>query len=423
MNHVLFFAIALVAAAQHTLHNGWGPAGVKQVTGYIDVPYRNSSDVHLFFQLYESQSNPATDPLLIFLSGGPGCSSMLAAFAENGPLHVNLTTGAVYRNVWAWNANATLLFIDTPVGTGFSFTDTFDDYVFDEREFAAQMIAFMRGFYSALPQYAPLDLFVSTESFGGHYGPSFGRALVENKFRNFRALAVGNGWVHAARQYASYIELADLYITSAVERAALHAAYDVCALALAPGSSLGGLAVCFTYMEAVSAALSRQFGYSINPYDIKQPCTTGLLCYNFTAITTLLNDPSVQAALGVKRAWQQCSSKVFAFLLEDQLTNLEPDLVFLLAAGVRVVLYSGADDFICNQYGTRDLLAKLAWPGLSLYNAAPTKNVGYGTAKSTRSASGWLDFVIIANSSHMVPMTTPAAALAMISSVLSQKPF
>ena len=420
---LLLFLSLWAAALCANLHHGWGPAGVKQHSGYIDVPYRNSSDVHLFFVLYESQASPATDPLLIFLSGGPGCSSMLAAFAELGPLHVNLTSGAVYRNAFAWNANATLLFIDTPVGTGASYTDTFDDYVFDEREFADQMVGFMRGFYAALPQYAPLELIVATESFGGHFGPSFGRALVESNFTNFKALAIGNGWVHAARQYRSYVELADLYITSAVERAALHAAYDACALALSPGSSLGGLAVCFTFMEAVAEALSLQFGYRINPYDIKDKCETGLLCYNFTAITSLLNDPQVQAALGFKRVWHQCSTTVFAFLIDDQLTNLEPDLVFLLAAGVRVVLYSGADDFICNHFGTQDLLSQLAWPGLQAYLAAPTKRLAYGTAKSTRSAHGWLDFVVIANSSHMVPMTTPAAALDMISNVVFQRPF
>jgi cathepsin A (carboxypeptidase C) len=332
---------------------------------------------------------------------------------------VNETTGQVYQNPYAWNQKANLLYVDNPVGTGFSYADYTQDMVTDEEEVAKQLIQFMLEFYQAFPQYASLELIIAGESYGGHYTPFTARKMLEfqsYKF-NLKAIAIGNGWVDATAQYLGYTEFAGQYL-SAFETATLRALYDTCALALAPGPNPVALVDCNLYMSAVIQALSLHFGYEINVYDVMLPCV-GSLCYDFDAVVSLMNTKAVQSALGVNRNWQTCNTQVHLLLMNDWLLNCQRDVPPILAAGVRVVFYNGDLDFICNWMGTRDMLLNTQWPGQSSYVAAPTKSLSWGTAKTTQTSSGWLDFVTVANSSHLVPMTTPKAALTLINTIIS----
>ena len=72
--------------------------------------------------MFESRSDPINDPVILWMSGGPGCSSQLALFAENGPYIVNDDL-SLELNPHSWNTNATVIWIDQPVGTGFSYSD------------------------------------------------------------------------------------------------------------------------------------------------------------------------------------------------------------------------------------------------------------------------------------------------------------
>ena len=77
--------------------------------------------VHLFFWYFESQSEPKTSPLSIWLQGGPGGSSMFGAFTENGPCNVAKDSQTTRSNDYAWTKYANMLYIDQPVQTGFSY--------------------------------------------------------------------------------------------------------------------------------------------------------------------------------------------------------------------------------------------------------------------------------------------------------------
>lgn len=81
----------------------------------------------LFYWLFESRNDPVTDPLILWLSGGPGCSSMLALFVENGPYRIVEHGGGaavedssrlLRLNPHSWNSNATVIYLDQPAGTG-----------------------------------------------------------------------------------------------------------------------------------------------------------------------------------------------------------------------------------------------------------------------------------------------------------------
>merc|ERR1712241_543099 len=77
-------------------------------------------DTNYFFWLFESRSKPETDPLVMWLTGGPGCSSQLALLAENGPCSVNKQGTDTIKNPFSWNSKANVMWVDQPAGTGFS---------------------------------------------------------------------------------------------------------------------------------------------------------------------------------------------------------------------------------------------------------------------------------------------------------------
>jgi cathepsin A (carboxypeptidase C) len=73
----------------------------------------------MFYWLFKSRGNPDTDPLVLWLTGGPGCASEVALFYENGPYTINPDL-SLKSNPFSWNNVSNLLFVDQPIGTGFS---------------------------------------------------------------------------------------------------------------------------------------------------------------------------------------------------------------------------------------------------------------------------------------------------------------
>ena len=138
---------------------GFGPEK-SQFTGYISVNGTYERGSHLFYWGFRSRSKtPETDPLLFWLTGGPGCSSQLALFVENGPYKIiNNKTLEIGLNPHSWNENANLVFIDNPVGSGFSFADNMQDYVSNENQLAAQFVNFTLQFLQRYPEFQNVDL-------------------------------------------------------------------------------------------------------------------------------------------------------------------------------------------------------------------------------------------------------------------------
>lgn len=419
---------------QHPVNSGWGPAGVKQASGYVTVDgsYKNGS--HLFYWLFESQNNATTDPLLIWLTGGPGCASELAMLFENGPLQLD-AFGSPQRNPYAWNKRANLLYIDNPVGTGFSYADYSRDYVTNEKEVGRQLWSFLQEFMTMFPQYKNLEVSFFCESYGGHYCPAIGHTIVENNKNrplhpiNLKNLGIGNGWVDPYHQYPGYYQFAKKKGFIGVgEELALEAADVACQGLVATGVWEAAMVACNLYLSTVMEAISVHQGFQINPYNVNVPCAVEPLCYNFTSITNLLNSPSVQRSLGVKRQWETCNMEVHGYLMGDWMTNLATDLPAVLANGVRVLVYSGMDDFVCNYVGGMDWAKQLEWPGKAAYNSAPetpwkVNGKVAGFSKTAQVQGQEMIFLGVQNAGHMVPHDQPAAALQMVETMLQHKQF
>ena len=134
---------------------------VKQISGYIRLPYTRKN---YFFWFFESRSNPSKDPVVVFLNGGPGCSSEIALFTELGPCTVDPATITTKSNKYSWNSKANLMFIDQPTGTGFSYGGENDH---NEFQVGTEIYYFFVQFFAKYNKYSTLPLFLFGESYAG----------------------------------------------------------------------------------------------------------------------------------------------------------------------------------------------------------------------------------------------------------------
>jgi serine carboxypeptidase-like clade 4 len=440
----VFFSLAIASKIRvdKSLHRPLlprlGPDNVTQHSGYITINGSFENGAHLFYWMFESRSNPSKDPLILWLTGGPGCSSMLALFMENGPYKIQKDL-SLKINPFSWNSFANIIFIDQPVGTGFSYADNPLDYVIDEAQVAQDLYVFLQNFFHLYPKYAGLDFYILGESYAGHYVPALSYRILQGNRRhdgpykiNMKGLGIGNGWVDPYVQYAAYPAFAKMHnLINDAEYYAFEAAVIVChglitAAYGVPGAWLPAFEECQLMAEGVLGAMGVTLGYLPNPYDYTIPCAVPPLCYDFTPIAAYLAQPSVQKALGVSgRTWTACAVAPHLFLLGDWITNLDVHIPSLLHNNYTVLVYSGMLDYICNWVGGEYWTTKLRWAGQTAFNNANyTKWVvdGKHLAGYARSAKG-LTFLKVEAAGHMVPMDQPASALDMLRRFLKNQPF
>jgi len=410
---------------------GLGPDNVTQHSGYITVNGTYNNGAHLFYWMFESRSSPKTDPIILWLTGGPGCSSELALFYENGPytLNNNLTLNL---NPYSWNSFANLIYVDQPVGTGFSYADSPLDYVVDEKQVAQDMFVFLQNFMQMYPQYSKLPFYILGESYAGHYVPAISYRIQKGNHNkeglqlNLKGLAIGNGWVDPYEQYPAYVEFAySNNLINYAEYLADKALIATCLASLDTGVWPVAFLDCQLIVEGVLGEMGVTLGYFPNPYDYKIPCAYPPLCYNFDNLDEFLAQPSVQKALGVssESSWTECNQIVHTLMLGDWVTNLEI-LVPSLLQEYTVLVYSGELDYICNWMGGDAWTSNMKWPGKTAFNTANRTDwhVGGQVVGSAKSAQG-LTFLKVSNAGHMVPMDQPKNALDMLKRFLKNQPF
>lgn len=161
----------------------------------------------MFFWFFPAQNANASAPVLLWLQGGPGATSLFGLFAENGPIQVN-DDGSLSGRPISWNSMYSLLYIDNPVGTGYSFTANDDGYTHSQDEVARDLYSALSQFFQIYTDYAASPFYVTGESYAGKYVPTIGYKIhVENQNSsaavkiNLAGLAMGNGWTDPYRQY------------------------------------------------------------------------------------------------------------------------------------------------------------------------------------------------------------------------------
>lgn len=370
-----------------------------------------------YFPIDESRNTSMSiedRPFMVWLTGGPGCSSELAVLTENGPLtiHPDVT---VTRNPYTWSSVGDIVFIDQPLGTGFSHVGDPRNYVTTEKLVASDMREFLVQFLELYPELKNRPFYITGESYAGHYIPSVAHLLLKSPIEglNLQGIAIGNGWVDPREQYPAYADFALAHnMVGEVGYHLAQKAFQTCIQLIDQGLWILAIVQC---NSVVSGLLGKK-----NPYDVRLDCETPPMCYNTTALDTFLNRNDVQEALGVDKKWKECNALVYALMLGDWVHEMGAKVGELLTADKRVLIYSGDQDFICNWMGGEAWVNNVEWGRQDEF--LETEYVEWAVNGKAYGAMRHVDnltFLRLYDSGHMAPMDQPVASLEMISRFLS----
>ncbi|XP_061359434.1 serine carboxypeptidase-like [Gastrolobium bilobum] len=394
--------------------------------GYYSLP--RSKAARMFYFFFESRNN-TNDPVVIWLSGGPGCSSELALFYENGPFKIANNLSLIW-NDYGWDKVSNIIFVDQPIGTGFSYSSDYADIPHDEVGVSNDLFDFLQAFFKQYPKFAKNDFYITGESYAGHYIPALAsRVHQANKekqgiYINLKGFAIGNGLTNPGIQYQAYTDFAlDTGLISKADYENITKLIPGCENATTTCNIEGGetCLTAFNVCENIYDDILTIAG-NINIYDIRKKCV-GELCYNLTSVETLLNQKSVRDALGVgDLQFVSCSTTVYNAMLQDIMKNLEVGIPALLEDGIRMLAYAGEYDFICNWLGNSRLVYAMEWSGQKKFGASRTVQFSVDGAKAgSLNSYGPLSFLKVFGAGHILPMDQPKVALQMVKSWMDGK--
>ncbi|XP_028776242.1 serine carboxypeptidase-like [Neltuma alba] len=389
--------------------------------GYYGLPHSHGEK--MFYLFFESR-NSKKDPVVVWLTGGPGCGSELALFYENGPFHITQDLSLVW-NDYGWDKVSNILFVDQPIGTGFSHASDENDIRHDEEGISNDLLDFLQAFFMEHPQFVQNDFYVTGESYAGHYIPAVASRIHQaNKAKegihiNLQGFAIGNGDTNPEMQFAAYTDFAlENNIINGDDYNRITKMLAPCLQLIQDCGKKGG-DVCesayYNCNENIYGEILAIAG-NINFYDIRKRCDEGPMCYDFSSMEQFLNEKEVKDALGVgDLKFVSCSVAVYAALRYDWMRNLEPGIPALLEDGIRMLVYAGDKDLICNWLGNARWVDAMEWSGQEAFLASP--NVSFvvdGKEAGRLQSHGPLSLLKIHEAGHMVPMDQPKVALEML---------
>ncbi|KAM6562576.1 hypothetical protein CsatB_022574 [Cannabis sativa] len=420
---------------------GQPQVGFQQYSGYVTVDDKKKRS--LFYYFAEAEIDPHTKPLVLWLNGGPGCSSLgVGAFSENGPFR---PSGEVLvRNEYSWNREANMLYLETPIGVGFSYSADSSSYeTVNDKITAKDNLVFLRKWLLKFPEFSNRSLYITGESYAGHYVPQLAELMLQlnkkKKIFNLKGIALGNPVLEFATDFNSRAEF--IWSHGLISDSTYRMFTSSCNYSRFVSEYYRGSVspICSKVMNQVGKETSR----FVDKYDVtldvcissvfaqskvispKQVAETIDVCVEDETVN-YLNRQDVRKALharlvGVRR-WAVCSS-----VLDYELLDLEiPTITIvgkLIKAGIPVLVYSGDQDSVIPLTGSRTLVHGLA-KQLSLNTTVP-----YRVWFEGQQVGGWtqvygniLSFATIRGASHEAPFSQPERSLVLFKSFLQGRP-
>ncbi len=399
---------------------------VISYAGHITV--NKTRGDHLFYWFFESKnsrysSEPEKIPLVIWLNGGPGYSSLPGLFQENGPFLMGEDdTGTIVANPYSWNEKAHVLYWDQPVGTGYSYSSK-GHYVSNEDELSEEFYAGLQGFYKLHPEYRKCPLYVTGESYAGKYVPYISTKIMNKNETcakeeriNLKGLAVGDGWMNPRMQVRAQLDYAfEMSFVDTKQKAQLETIY----LAFCSALDEKKIKLAATLGNYVCEATVRCGGKPF-VYDVRRWSDISI-----DLLRKYLDLPAVKQALHVPNQVQWVCSDDDGLVSEALIEDEMADMTFLfppLLEKYQVLLYTGNFDMSCGFTGTEKILYDLEWPHREEWRALdrkiwvrpPEKTLGYVKALKRKEVNLDLLQVVIVGAGHMVPQDQPRVSRSMI---------
>lgn len=419
----------------------WQPK-FNQFSGYLNL-YGTQKFIH--YWLVEAEASPETSPLVFWTNGGPGCSGLIGFMTEQGPFRPD-ADGNLYQNSYAWNKIANMVFLEQPVGVGFSYSNVNDDYKIGDDQAAADNLATILAFFDKFPHFNHTSLYITSESYGGHYMPTWADAIIKyndaqeySQHRiNFKGFAVGNPYTDYYSGVGAQMEtywgkqllpkpLWDTYVSNGCTDPIQQLNSSICSILLFDFmKKIGNLnpyaldyPVCLSSQQHKMQSFLFELDEQITIYE---PCED-----NFAS--NYLNKVEVKNSLHVKNniEWQECS-RITKYNLADKMLPMEHFYKTILTSkthpDLRVLVYSGDDDGVCGTIGTQRWIYDLGFSVSSLWNTwyVDGQTAGYITKFNTPfNKDSRFSFITVHFAGHEVPTYKPKEALTLFQMYIDNK--
>lgn len=437
---ISLFALLLTAAlaGNHCLAQS---LHYQEQWGYVDV----RPAAHMFWWLY--YENDPSRPLMLWLQGGPGASGTgFGNFQEIGPLDVNLMP-----RQYTWLQAADLMFIDNPVGTGFSYVSDGTSYTHNVQEIAADLLSFFKQWIGAHSQYQNRPFFIFCESYGGKMTAVFAQTLyhaIQNGelSMNFRGIALGDSWIAPAdyvNSWGPYLYAFSMLAEEGLNRTNAKAAQCQSLINQGQwsqatdcwgqmedfiGQETGGV----SWYNVLQTGPGSSFAKMLNKAgktkqnQVKRLYEAHIQPFQTDALSNLMNGP-VRRKLGIippNVHWSMSSGRVFEYQAGDFMKPVYSTVDWLLMnSNLSVTVYNGQLDLICDTMGTEQWLDRLYWSDMPTWRL---QDRNWFFAANPGQTSGFykqwrkFQFFWILRAGHMVPLDNPSAALHMVQMIIQQ---
>ncbi|XP_020581898.1 serine carboxypeptidase-like 2 [Phalaenopsis equestris] len=447
------------------LHEG-GSLPFHLETGYVEVD--EFLGVELFYYFIQSERNPREDPILLWLTGGPGCSAFSGLALEIGPIKIrseeyNGSLPNLVYNPYSWTKISNIIFLDSPVGTGFSFSNHPHGYETGDKSWSKHATIFLRKWFVDHQQFLANPLYIAGDSYAGKVVPVIVYEILnENELKvqptlNIQGYMVGNpstgevidfnarvpfafgmgliseelyqgigekckGEDYESPKKAVCASLTQIFNEFESELMTSEILEPKCSLAAPnPKNTVVGTGRS-TLQESNKHFLGPQFLKSSAEHTLIISCIYGLFLqtYAYYLMYIWANNAEVQDALNVKKGkvkeWLRCSDHLK--YREDISSNLKYH-VNVTTRGYRALVYSGDHDMLVPMMGTKQWIKSLKFFVTERWRSW---HVSGQVAGYTESYSNNLTFATVKGAGHTAPEYKGEQCLAMLGRWISRMP-
>ncbi|KAJ3700350.1 hypothetical protein LUZ61_004055 [Rhynchospora tenuis] len=445
----LLFLLWQLVSAQNRIKNlpGFeGPLPFTLETGYIEVD--EEKGVELFYYFIESEGNPEEDPLLLWLTGGPGCTGFSVLVFEIGPLSFDLQKyegglPPLYYRPDSWTQVSNIIFIDSPVGAGFSYSHTLEGYQTSDTETVGRLLKFLQKWLDKHPKFNANSLYISGDSYGGKIIPVLAHEITIAKEShgapfNLKGYSAGNPITDRHLEKNSKVPfrhgmalISDELFESTKKSCSgeyVNPTNSDCAKYLdvvqEVNKDINGEHIlepyCKTYSPRPGEIHSRTIGKGL--YNEEVPLLSSGLPLDCRAAAYELpgmwaNNDTVRDALGIRKGtvdvWKRCNLDL---PYTWDILSTVPYHFNVTKKGYSALIYSGDHDLVVPYLSTQTWIRSL---NFSIVDDWRPWYVGGQVAGFTRRYSNNLTFATVKGAGHTAPEYKPKECLAMVARWLS----
>ncbi|KAF5766710.1 putative peptidase S10, serine carboxypeptidase, alpha/Beta hydrolase [Helianthus annuus] len=420
-----------------------GPLPFYLETGYVGVD--EHEDVQLFYYFIRSESNPKHDPVMLWITGGPGCSSISGLLYEIGPIqfeamHYNGSLPTLILTPNSWTKMASIIFLDIPVGTGFSYARTTRASHSTDIQLCDHAYEFMRKWFESHPEFVSNPFYVAGDSYSGNPVPiitqliSDGNEAGKLPYINLKGYVLGNPVTFPEEsnykiRFANGMGL----ISDELYKSLFHTCHGEYRSEYISASNIGCHQNLEFYQECIDGI---QEPHVLEPYCgdpmqlIKAPThkqlnehhplsSSNCRVYRTKLVYYWILEASVREALhtreGTIREWIRCSDLNFTRTVYD----IRPYHQNLSKKGYRSLIYSGDHDMVIPHQSTQAWIRDLNYSVIDQWRSWKLNGqiAGY-----TERYSNMMTYATVKGGGHTAPEYKPEECVAMFKRWISNQP-